>query len=178
MKKFVILLGLIVIYIFSYAGIAQAMDNYGKWFMPKYLKTYIQPGHSRTIMMKHAFSEWSRLTKNKFIFYYVDNPKLAQIEVYFVSIIPNADREIGLTTTSRLSSKKMTHAKILIADKTSKGKKLGNDAVYTVMLHEIGHAMGILEHSKEPLSIMYPTENDAQEIQKSDLKNLSDIYGW
>ncbi len=46
------------------------------------------------------------------------------------------------------------------------------------MLHEIGHAIGINEHSADPLSIMYPTEDDRQEILKSDLRNLAKIYGW
>ena len=46
------------------------------------------------------------------------------------------------------------------------------------MLHEIGHAIGLIEHSDNPLSIMYATEDDRQEILKSDLKRLNGIYGW
>lgn len=177
MKKFLILVLVIFIYIASFVGFAYAAEN-GKWFNPKYLKTYVQPGHNRTDMMKRAFAEWSRLTNNRFKFYFVNSPNVAQIEVYFVKSIPNADREIGLTRVRGLSSGKMAHADIYIAERTSNGRILGNDAVYTVMLHEIGHAIGIKEHSNEPLSIMYPTENDAQEILKSDLNKLYKIYGW
>lgn len=177
MKKIFILVVLVAIYISSFVGFANAAQN-GKWFNPKYLKTYVQPGHKRTDMMKRAFAEWSRLTNNRFKFYFVNSPNVAQIEVYFVQSIPNADREIGLTRVRSLTSGKMAHADIYIADKTSKGRILGNDSVYTVMLHEIGHSLGIKEHSNEPLSIMFPTENDAQEILKSDLNKLYDIYGW
>ena len=73
---------------------------------------------------------------------------------------------------------KITSSEILIAEKTPDGRQLGNDAVYTVMLHEIGHAIGLIEHSDNPLSIMYATEDDRQEILKSDLKRLNGIYGW
>lgn len=178
MKKIFLLLIFLIVYIFSYVGIASAVPASGKWFNPRVLKTYIQPGHPRTIMMKHAFAEWSRVTQNKFVFRYVDNPKVAQIEVYFVKIIPNADREVGLTETQRLSNGKLIHAVIKIADRSVKGAKLRDDSVYTTMLHEIGHAMGLLEHSNNPMSVMYPVVNDAQEILSADLKRLAKIYGW
>ncbi len=177
MKKFLIIICIVFFCVSIFPGYVYAANN-GKWFNPKYLRTYVQPGHKRTDMMKRAFAEWSRLTNNKFKFYFVNSPNVAQIEVYFVQSIPNADREIGLTRVRNMRNGKMTHAEILIAEKSSKGRVLGNDSVYTVMLHEIGHSIGIKEHSDEPLSIMYPIENDAQEILKSDLKKLYGIYGW
>lgn len=176
MKKFAILfLSLMVVFVF---GLGSNADNENKkWMYTKQLTTYIPPNHNRTVMMKHAFAEWTRLTGGKFVFKYVASPNVAKIQVYFVDKIPDADREIGLTKY-RYASGKMTHAQIFIADKTSTGRTLGKDSVYTVMLHEIGHAMGISEHSKNPLSIMYPYEDDKQEILKSDLKTLAEIYGW
>jgi predicted Zn-dependent protease len=45
------------------------------------------------------------------------------------------------------------------------------------MLHEVGHAIG-LPHSGNILSSMFPSEDDRQEIRSTDLKMLSDIYGW
>nr|QGT49716.1 hypothetical protein Melaina855_1030 [uncultured Candidatus Melainabacteria bacterium] len=164
-----------VIWVFVPQGIAQSVR---KWQYPTKIKTYIPPNHKRTIMMKHAFAEWSRLTNNKVIFRYVDSPKTAQVIVQFVNVVPNAEREIGLTKSSYSGSGHMVRAIIYIAEKTAYGHQLGKDAVYTVMLHEIGHAIGIDEHSKNPLSIMYEIEDDRQEILKSDLKNLANIYGW
>lgn len=176
MKKFIAYIFILL----CFCGLfhpAFALDN-KHWRYPNQLKTYIPPNHKRTVMMKHAFAEWTKLTGGKFVFRYVTSPNVAQIKVYFVEKIPNADREIGLTRFYYTKSLKMAGAQIYIADKTADGRVLGKDSVYTVMLHEIGHAMGISEHSKNPLSIMYPVENDAQEILKSDLKTLAEIYGW
>jgi predicted Zn-dependent protease len=177
MKKFLLFFLIFVVFgmVFNFANSTEVSK---KWLYPKQIKTYIPANHRRTEMMKHAFMEWSRLTNNKIIFKYVDNPQTAQVQVFFVSAIPNADREIGLTKYSFLQNGKLVFAQIYIADKTSKGKDLGKDSVYTVMLHEIGHAIGLSEHSKNPKSIMYPTENDIQEILASDLKTLGNIYGW
>ncbi|MCM1338736.1 MAG: matrixin family metalloprotease [Muribaculaceae bacterium] len=177
MKKITVIFCSILILFGVTLGV-QAIEQNHRWLYPKQLKVYVPPNHKRTIMMKHAFAEWTRLTSEKMVFKYVTSPNYAKIEVYFVDKIPNADREIGLTRFRYTSSGKMVSAQIYIADKTADGRALGKDSVYTVMLHEIGHAIGISQHSSNPLSIMFPYENDAQEILKSDLKTLAEIYGW
>lgn len=179
MKKFIISTFLIICCITSFT-LHTAANELGKWFNPKLLRVYVQPKNPRTEMMKRAFAEWARSTNNKFAFRYISSPEPAEIQVYFVNTIPEekSDRAIGLTSYKKSKRGRMLCATIYIAEKTQDGRQLGRDAVYTVMLHEIGHAMGITQHSKDPLSIMYPTENDAQEILKSDLKTLADIYGW
>lgn len=176
MKRLIILILIVIGFVF--ADLISFAEQDGYWLYPNKIKAYIPPNHKRTVMMKHAFAEWTRLTNKKVLFYYVSSPAKADIKVSFVKTIPNGDRKIGLTKSLILPTGKITSSEILIAEKTPDGRVLGNDAVYTVMLHEIGHAIGLLEHSKEPLSIMYATEDDRQEILKSDLKRLHNIYGW
>lgn len=168
----------IFLFSISIIGCVSLAEQDGHWLYPNKIKAYIPPNHKRTVMMKHAFAEWTRLTNKKILFYYVSSPAKADLKVSFVKSIPNADRQIGLTKSLVLSNGKITSSEILIAEKTTDGRQLGNDAVYTVMLHEIGHAIGLMEHSKNPLSIMYATEDDRQEILKSDLQRLNKIYGW
>ena len=155
MKKLFTVILLMMFYIGSVALTSLAMD-YTNWQNPTKIKTYIPANHKRTISMRHACAEWSRLTQNRIVFVYVTNPNAANLVVEFVPVIPNADREIGLTRSSFLENGRLLKSKIQIADKTSDGRVLGKDAVYTVMLHELGHAIGIGKHSDNPLSIMFP----------------------
>lgn len=175
MKKMIAFFSLVFLWVYSCNF---AIGYTGKWFNPKMIKTYIQPNHKYTITMKHAFSEWDRLTNGKVRFKYVDSPNTAQIQVYFVKKIKYSDRAIGLTKTSYVGkNKKMAKAVIYIAEKNDYGVSLRKDETYTVMLHEIGHAIG-LEHSSDPKSVMYYAENDIQEISKNDLRQLRRLYGW
>lgn len=178
MKKLFTIILLMMFYIGSVALTSFAMD-YRSWQNPTKIKTYIPSNSKRTISMRHACAEWSRLTQNRIVFVYVTNPNVANLIVKFVPVIPEAaDREIGLTKARFTPDGKMVKAEVLIADKAPDGRVLGKDAVYTVMLHELGHAIGIGKHSENPLSIMFPAEDDRQEILKSDIKTLADIYGW
>ena len=96
-----------------------------RWQYPTKIKTYIPQNHKRTIMMKHAFAEWSRLTNNKIIFRYVDSPKMAQVVVQFVNVVPNAEREIGLTKSSFTSAGGMLRATNLYCRKNLKRLSAG-----------------------------------------------------
>lgn len=176
MRKVIVLLFLIVFCLTTFVGSAFAGQK--RWSNPKRIKTYIQPGLERSQMMKRAFAEWSRLTKNNIVFYYVDSAKKADIDVIFVDILSGPNGRAGLTRCIYSIDGEMVHATIWIPAKTSDGKILSRDEVYTSMLHEIGHAMGIVEHPKNPHNIMYPLIDSKREISKYDLGELYRIYGW
>lgn len=178
MKKFTLIFTLITAVFMTFCTVWATETDSRYWTAPKRIKTYIPPRHHRTEMMRHAFTRWSRSTNNKIVFQYVENPKAAQIVVRFVQVIPKADREIGLTRSLFYQNGKMANAEIFIAEQAVNGRKLGDDAVFTVMIHEIGHAIGISRHSTDPNSIMYPVENDIQEIQNTDIRTVAEIYGW
>ncbi|MBP3821461.1 matrixin family metalloprotease [bacterium] len=151
------------------------------WSTPTYINTYIEP-HIYTGMMKDAFYEWSLKTKDKIVFHYIDNPQRADIEVYFVDKLTaeDAGKDSAIGVTKRAVAQeysKIVHAEILIAEKAPSGRKLVDKEIYKVMLHEIGHAIG-LGHSTYKYSIMYPNKNAAQQITQDELNKLSKIYGW
>lgn len=178
MKKYIIVILLIFLNIIFCNSSAFAGQK--RWDNPKHINTYIQPGYGRTELMKKAFGEWSRLTKDKVIFYYVDSPEKAQIDVQFGNKILRAENPstAGMTKMKMIGDK-MYHATILIPLKTSSGLELPKEMVYISMLHEIGHALGIQNHSKNPINIMYPTASSTKKkITKYDLAELYRIYGW
>ncbi len=175
MKKLIVILITLLILMPNFVF---ASSKRIRWKHPEKIKIYI-PQHQRTTMMKHSLEEWTRKTNHEIIFYYVDKPKKADIEVQFVEKIPktkNTDRAIGLTRT-RYTNKYIVKSIIYIADKGPKNEILGNDTVYTVMLHEVGHAIG-LAHSQDKLSIMHAIEDDKQEISQDDLNKLQELYNW
>lgn len=177
MKKFIIFFTIILTIVFNSASYVAAVQK--TWENPKHLNTYIQPGLGRSTMMKHAFAEWSRLTKNKVVFYYVNDPNKADIEARFVDILPGLPSGVaGLTNIKYNQQHMMLKAVIYIPLKTSGGMTLSKDGVYTSMLHEIGHAIGIADHSKNPQNIMYPVIDVKREITIYDLGELYRTYGW
>ncbi len=148
------------------------------WSHPEKIKVYIPPNDPKTITAKRAFAEWSRKTQDRFVFYYIQNKKLADIEIIFLEKQTKCgDRALACTLYSG-HSKHIEHAVIYMAkytnDKTN--RKIGKNEYYTAFLHEIGHAIG-LDHNNNKASIMYPMEDDKQEILNSDIKTLYKLYG-
>ena len=121
-------------------------------------------------------------TQTKFVFKYENTPANAQLKVVFVEKIPETfhmDSAVGLTRfTYTKGDNQFRNAEIIIADYSQYGK-LTDDEVFTSMLHELGHAIG-LGHSNNPKSIMYPTTQHVKtmEISKEDLNLLAQKYHW
>ena len=98
-------------------------------------------------------------------------------------ICKNGDA-LGCTTyvsaKTLYGNKRILGVKIYISIYDMNGKPMTKNQVYTIMLHEIGHALG-LEHSKDPNSLMYTGTNsemaEDQEILPEDVKALYDLYG-
>ena len=68
----------------------------------------------------------------------------------------------------------ITSAKITIAPKPQTNS---NQLIYTVMLHEIGHALG-LKDSRRNLGIMHSPVNATQDIISNDIVKLFRLNGW
>lgn len=173
-KKFVMIIMVMIAFVLPCMA-----DINAKWLNPRNIKTYIPPNHKNSLMMRHAFAEWSRMTKNRVIFKYVSNPSSADVKVYFVKKIDpkgvkKLDKAIGVTHYETHGNR-IFGAKIEIADKTQGGGALSKDEIYTTMLHEIGHSIG-LNHSKNNKCIMYPQARVVMEICDEDLNNLKKLY--
>lgn len=155
--------------------------NLARWENPKGIKVYIVPDNDK-MLMKKAFNQWSMATNGKITFIFVPSSDKAQITVSFHKTLPkiseNTERG-GMTSAHTIppEEKIIDIAHIYIAKETTYGWIRSSDELYLIMLHEIGHAIGILEHSNENGSIMNPRTTN-RHITKLDIANLKKVYGW
>ena len=184
MKKFLLIFTIALLSIFTFTTTVLAAS--GIWMNTKDIKVYIPPKDMLTITMTHAFQEWQRKTNNYFTFQFVNTKSTANIEVIFmdggIPEVCNNDGALGCTRVSTMQNHlgtRIKHATVYISRKSNTGRAMSNTQVYTIMLHEIGHALG-LGHTKETTSIMYAGTNQTmaikQEIQVADLNLLYDLY--
>ena len=178
MKKVLVFL-ILILCMFSLAKVVYAAPIC-RWDNPKAIKTYIEPNEKKELMKK-AFAKWSQATNDKVVFVYISDPFNADITVKFVKDVSKdikMERAIGAAIPQFLGHR-LVIVDILIANNAPNGAMFRKDAVYQIMLHEIGHALGLFEHSKDPKSIMYPAKvSRYQDITPEDLANLAELYSW
>lgn len=168
MKNLIIVF--LVMLLTSMSAIAQP-----KWLKRNY-NVYITD-NPRAYIMQKAFKKW-QLSTNKFVtFNFVESEENADITADFVEELPG--RAVGICYTQYVTPEDtptyINKAKIHLARRNLYERILTNDEYYRVMLHEIGHALG-LPHSEDANSIMKPYSNQIINISISDRKNLEDLY--
>ena len=187
MKKIFIIFFIIICACIS-APVFADVEVAGYWQNPKGLKVYIPPKNILTEPMTHAFWEWQKQTNNKISFDFIGTKTTANIEVIIlkkdINVICGNKKALGCTKTfgymvPNTQKRVIKKARIYISEKNNKGEIMSKTEVYTIMLHELGHALGLI-HSKDVNSIMYPTTDDrlskVQDIQPKDVKILFKIY--
>jgi len=160
------------------------------------IKVYI-PGTSYTSqLMKNAFLQWQTRTNAAVWFTFVSDDKQndADITVHFVekNTYCGSLSAIGCTHYKVNSDGFYVHNDIYIASKfvqqlvgddgtvATKTTPIHSEQVYRVMLHEIGHAIGIAQHSRNANSIMYKYSlndvNIPQRLTDEDLRFIYNVY--
>lgn len=163
--------------------IKNATDESGeiiKWNKDK-IKYYI-PNNDYVSTIESAFRHYEDIFPDYFKFKRVSEPTLADIEIKIADNINNKVTDniytSGLTEFSysglngNLSNVKVT----LVLKQPNNSRQLTSKEVYRTVLHEIGHAIGIVGHSSNNKDIMFPMSNERGEFSKRDIATINLIY--
>lgn len=141
------------------------------------INVYIPQNEFGSVSMQHAFQRWQKVTSGKANFKFVDKEDQADIKVLFTDKVTGSDSPIANYNIT-IKGLEIQKAEIQIATKSPNIKKYSNDYIFTTMLHEVGHALGLSENSRKPSSIMYMPVNEEQDILKTDIRKLYSISEW
>lgn len=173
MKKILSLLFLIFAFLFNFSTVQAETFISGPHWNKSLITVYI-PKDARAMSMRRAFEKWQNVTNGSLKFQFV-NKGPANIDVVFTEKVDGNDGPLG---SYKLTTKGNYITKAEIKMGTRGNKKYSNDFIYTTMLHEIGHALGLPDETRKPSSIMQMPVSETQDIIKPDVRNLYKLNGW
>lgn len=159
----------------DYGNYLSSLERKSKWTaMP--VRVWIQPGKYYNTA-QNAFSEWYTATSGAVRFTITPSESQGRIKVYFVNKLETANGNEAGICYSHFSGNAMTNAEIYVETKSSAGEELPLQKIYPVVLHEIGHALGMGGHSDNRNDIMYPNTNIiGVHTSKRDVNTVKTLY--
>lgn len=133
----------------------------------------------RTLLLE-CWEEWCRVLSDRLSISYVNNPADADIECYWAKPASNRaglGHEAAACTPVQFSFPQgIVHGKIVLNTSMS-GAGLPYPALYmrTITIHEIGHVLGLIDHSPYPDDIMFETAI-ARRLSERDKKTILHLY--
>lgn len=130
--------------------------------------------------VKKAFQQWQKDTENFVRFVYTNNKQSANIRCEFKNFADlknNSPGGMSLGVT-QIKTKKgvLKYSQIDLAITDSKGKYFNSKHLYSTILHEIGHSLGLSGHSVNKKDIMYPVNYSNSGLSKGDINTLKLLY--
>lgn len=151
------------------------------------LKVFLQDGRSIrgfkpefTQLAKQAFSAWAAASGGRVSFFYVDEPSDANIEVVWTANKNelSTPAEGGHAVVDSIGAR-IVHANIKLLT-TADSEVVPSDLrIRRTALHEIGHALGLGEHSNNPTDIMFAVADVSMKtpaLSEHDASRLKALY--
>ena len=142
------------------------------------ITVWIENGPYKAIA-KRAFSQWQVKSGSAVRFSFTENPR-ANIVVRFsgdITAVAMTGDALGITKTSVVSGKYITRSEMDIKTTTNTGNVQTPQQLYPVILHEIGHALGIRGHSNNRYDAMYRSDQTYRPtLSNRDINTIKAIY--
>jgi TonB family protein len=125
-------------------------------------------------ILRQSLQEWEANSNSRIKFQYVSEPP-ADITCQFVENLPKEEPSVVGVTRYQTSPHHIDSAVVSI--KTSSGiTALTDDLMRGICLHEIGHALGLVNHSLDPHDIMHPYLTQQKALSSRDIKTIKRLY--
>lgn len=130
------------------------------------------PPNPNSATMKEAFTSWQKASKDKvsFKFLTANSCPDAQITVSYTANKTNSN------TTFSYRNGYLRKAHIEIGFLTKDGQKAQKEVLQPIMMHEIGHAIGLISHTNTPKSVMQPTVKAGYYITEDAIRVINNLY--
>ncbi len=127
------------------------------------LRVYIKPGDTTdgyrpvfSQLLQQSFTDWSEASQGHVRFAFIDNPTNAQVICSWTSDKSDMTRlSEGGHALVIPEGHDIRRAEIIILTKGTNNENLSDQFFKRVALHEIGHTLGITDHSTDPSDMMY-----------------------
>lgn len=114
---------------------------------------------------------WQEILPNQ-TFIFVDSIEEADTIIYWHD---KYSPKIGLTTNIFIKNK-LTDSKIDFYIKDYRQHPHSPQVIYKTALHEIGHLLGLMGHSKNINDIMFPSITKTESLSERDRNTLLELY--
>ena len=143
------------------------------------IKVWIQHTNNNA-NLKNAFYTWQNALYPTIAFEMVNRKEDAQLQVVFGNLPQGSPKgAVGITQTRTYlkNPSVLGIATIYLTQFDPYGSRLSDNNIYGVLVHEIGHAIGIGGHSKNKNDVMYPsTDNYNLRPTRRDINTVRKIY--
>ena len=161
------------------------LTTYAVWRKPKSIKVYIYNDYNKKDAIYKAFIVWYNLLSPTVGFVFVKDPLEADITARAVDIQTLEEGRVGVTNSiygyySNNKSKLYMHkSDVEVSYNNTSGTPWSDNEFQSITLHEIGHALGIFEHSRHRGDIMYYDTSTYRNgnVSNRDVNTVKILYG-